>query len=160
MLFYPWVRNWSAFSLRRTMVCEFSRVGGASDLIQWWEHSVCYSLSRKESDCLCFCLLLYFLHSKQNIVFSVFVSSYTKLAGGFVEILGSGFRLLFCHMIDFFFYLFLLKKMKQKICLSGMLMPKDILKMLQMQWKRQKERNIYHRLVVSICPWGVGDLCV
>ena len=46
------------------------------------------------------------LHSKQNIVFSVFVSSYTKLAGGFVEILGSGFRLLFCHMIDFFFYFF------------------------------------------------------
>lgn len=28
----------------------------------------------------------------------------------------------------------------KKPCLPGMLMPKDILKMLQMQWKRQKKR--------------------
>lgn len=32
--------------------------------------------------------------------------------------------------------------MKQKTCLSGMLMPKDILKMWQMQWKRQKKKYL------------------
>lgn len=42
----------------------------------------------------------------------------------------------------FLFLSFWLKKMKQKMCLSGMLMPKDILKMWQMQWKRQKKKYL------------------
>ena len=42
-----------------------------------------------------------------------------------------------------FLYNVLRRKLKnetKKNCLSGMLMPKDILKMWQMQWKRQKKR--------------------
>lgn len=63
--------------------------------------------------------------------------------------------------MSLFFYFCCCEKQKQnKTYLSGMLMPKDTLKMLQMQWKRQKKRFL-SQIGGSYLSRGIvfGGLC-
>lgn len=107
------MRNWSPFIFRRATMCEDRRV----HLIPYDEEIHQFVVLSAEKTQIAY----YFLHCRQKVFLSVLVFQLYKLNCWSCRDLSSGFRLLFCHTIDLFFFSFFLPlilsffwKMKQK----------------------------------------------
>ena len=94
------MRNWSPFIFRRATMCEDRRV----HLIPYDEEIHQFVVLSAEKTQIAY----YFLHCRQKVFLSVLVFQLYKLNCWSCRDLSSGFRLLFCHTIDLFFFSFFL----------------------------------------------------